>query len=457
MKPSLKSLGLISLATGLAAARCAGQQTSLWDSLTNSDDVQRLKSFIAEKEAQANTATNEPPAELPAFFAAAQEGDWAGLNGIFKDYRNHAGQYEHTGATNERLRGTKWQDIIEVWGGLEAFVDGNENYSALYANDIIGSLPPGSIYFGGTDPGRFLVTAMEKSQVDGDPFLLVTQNALADGTYLDYLRTMYGDKIYIPTKEDSQQCFSDYSADAQQRMKNGQLKEGEKVSTDPNTGRLQIAGQVAVMEINGLLAKVIFDHNTDRDFYIEESFPLDWMYPHLEPHGLIFKLNREPLAKLSDETLQKDRDYWTKTITPMIGSWLTDDTSVADISAYAEKVFLNHDFSNFTGDTNFVLSRYSYRTFSKERNSIGGLYTWRAKHTDDAAEKDRMNRAADFAFRQSWALCPDLPEVVSRYVELLNDEKRHVDALTVAETAAECDTTNAVFQNLVTQLKQEQH
>jgi len=35
------------------------------------------------------------------------------------------------------------------------------------------------------------------------------------------------------------------------------------------------------MTINGLLAKIIFDKNPNREFYIEESFPLDWMYPYL--------------------------------------------------------------------------------------------------------------------------------------------------------------------------------
>jgi hypothetical protein len=352
--------------------------------------------------------------------------------------------------------GTKWQDIIEIWGGLEAFAKGNEEYSALYANDIINSIPPGSIYFGGTDQGRFLITAMEKSQVDADPFFTLTQNALADGTYLDYLRTMYGDKIYIPTAEDSQNCFTNYYTDAQQRLQSHQLKEGENVLVDTN-GHVQVSGQVAVMGVNALLAKVIFDNNTNRDFYVEESFPLDWMYPCLEPHGLIFKLNRaQPLDPLSDETVQNDRDYWAKTITPMIGDWLTDDTSVADVAAFDKTIFLDHDFSNFTGDTNFVLNSYSSRMFSRERGSIAGLYAWRAKHSNDAAEKHRMSREADFAFRQAWALCPDLPATVQSYTGLLKDEKRYADALMVAETAAQIDPTNAPFTKLVTELKQDQ-
>ena len=94
------------------------------------------------------------------------------------------------------------------------------------------------------------------------------------------------------------------------------------------------------MKINGLLAKIIFDKNPDHEFYVEESFPLDWMYPYLEPHGLIMKINRQPLSELSDDIVSQDHDYWTKYLTPMIGGWLNDDTPVSDVAAFAEKVHL---------------------------------------------------------------------------------------------------------------------
>ena len=356
------------------------------------------------------------------------------------------------------MRGPKWQAIIEIWGAFYFFGAGDEKYSAVYANDIIASIPPGSIYFGGTDPGRFLITGMEKSQVNADPFFLLTQNALADSTYLDYLRSMYGDKIYIPTATDAETAFRDYTEDVTQRQKKNQLKPGEDVKVDPASGRVQVSGQVAVMEINGLLAKVIFDKNTNQEFYVEESFPLDWMYPYLEPHGIIFKLNRQPLTELSDEIVWRDRDYWSQMIAPMIGDWLKSDTTVEDVAPFAEKVFGRHDFSGFTGDPRFVENAYSHKMFSKERSSIAGLYAWRAQHATDAAEKKRMNDAADFAFRQSLALCPYSPEAVIRYSNLLMSESRFSDALLVAEIAAKMPemkgSNGAQMRNLVDQLKQ---
>jgi thioredoxin-like negative regulator of GroEL len=75
--------------------------------------------------------------------------------------------------------------------------------------------------------------------------------------------------------------------------------------------------------------------------------------------------------------------------------------------------------------------------FSKLRSSHGGLYAWRAQHAVGASEKERMNDAADFAFRQAWALCPYSPEAVFRYVNFLLARDRAADALVVAETAAQ--------------------
>jgi hypothetical protein len=421
---------------GLLTEGCHRQSTSgkTW-SLDKSVASAQLKMFVAEKEAQANAATNAAAPGFAPFFAAAKRGDWLAVSNTFVDFRKHAGQYEHTGKTDVRLRGTAWAAVMETYGAMEQFALGDEKYTAAFGNDIIESIPPGSIYFGGTDQGRFLITAMQKSHVNADPFFTLTQNALADGTYLDYLRSMYGEKIYIPTKEDSQKSFQDYVADAKQRLQNHQLKPGEGVKV--TSGSVQVSGQVAVMSINSLLAKVIFDKNPNHEFYIEESFPLNWMYPYLEPHGLIMKINRQPPLKLSDEIIQRDRDYWTKYVTPMIGDWLNNNTSVREVAAFAKKVYVKKDFNGFTGDPQFVQNDYSCKMFSKLRTSIGGLYVWRAQHAADASEKERMNDEAGFAFRQAFALCPYLPEVVFRYAALLTSENRGADALLVAETAAQ--------------------
>jgi len=441
MKTTLRSAGFVILGIGLLFGGCARKKSTSWESIKNPETVAQLKSFVAEKEAQANTAAKTDgqamPPEIKTFFAAAEKGDWLAVSNTFLILGRDIGHSDVARKPDySYVHGTRWEAVKETWGTFYYFGAGDEKYSAAYGNDIITSIPPGSIYFGGTDPGRFLITGMEKSQVNADPFFLLTQNALADGTYLDYLHSMYGDKIYIPTAGDAAKCFQDYTEDVTRRQQNHQLKPGENVQTDPASGQVQVSGQVAVMEINGLLAKIIFDKNTNQEFYVEESFPLDWMYPHLEPHGLIMKINRQPLTEMSDEIVQRDRDHWTKYISPMIGDWLNGDTSVKEVAAFAEKVYAKKDFSGFKGDRRYIQSSDSQKMFSKERSSIAGLYAWRAQHATDAAEKKRMNDAADFAFRQAIALCPYSPEAVIRYVNLLFGEQRFSDALVVAQTAA---------------------
>jgi RNA polymerase sigma factor (sigma-70 family) len=412
----------------------------------------RLKAFIAEKEAQIRAEGKDVSVFKP-FVEAADRGDWLAVSNTFQDLAKHAGQYEHSGKTDERLHGTAWEAVKEIWGGYEAFSVGDEKYSAMFGDDIIESIPAGSIYFGGTDQGRFIVTALCKSQVKADPFFTVTQNALADDTYLEYLRGMYGEMIYVPTAEDSQKSFEDYKQDAIQRRSKNQLGPGEDVRRDAN-GKIQVSGQVAVMNINGLLAKIIFDKNPGREFYIEESFPLDWMKPYLEPHGLIMKINRQPLSELSDDIISRDHDYWTKHVTAMIGGWLNDDTPVSEIAAFAEKVHLRRDLGGFTGDPRFVQNDYAYKTFSKLRSSIAEIYMWRMDHAAGEAEKDRMAHATDFAFRQAWALCPTSPEAVFRYTSYLLKQNRNSDALLVASTWLKLDPSNVQVKNLVSQLRQ---
>ena len=442
MKTPLKSVRVILLVLGLALLALAFVMSGCskkkgftsWKAVKSPDVATQLKSFVAQKEAQVNSISGTSPSAFAAFFSAAKSGNWPAADKAFNELSKHVPEFQHSGTNDERLTGTRLAAMLEIDGALAAFSHGDQKYPALYASDIIESIPPGSIYFGGTDSGRFLVTAMQKSQVNGDPFFTLTQNALADGSYLDYLRTMYGNKIYIPTSEDSQKCFDDYTADAKVRLRNHQLAQGENFSIDAN-GKAQISGVVAVMAINGLIAKVIFDKNPNQDFYMQQSFPLDWMYPYLEPHGPIFKLNHQPLDELSDDIVQRDHDYWTKTASPLIGDWLDDGTSVKDVADFGKKVFLKHDYSGFTGATGYVQNAYANRSFAWDRANIALLYEWRMNRAGTADEKARMARAADFAFRQAVALCPSVRKTDDDYADFLASQNRNDDAEAVRQMA----------------------
>ncbi|HEX5399903.1 MAG TPA: hypothetical protein VFY06_12740, partial [Verrucomicrobiae bacterium] len=345
MKTSIISVAALMLCLGWAAG-CAKKQSSIWESIKSPEIVTQLKSFVAQKEVQANAATNAPSPEVKAFFAAAGRGDWLAVSNAFMDFRNHAGQYE-------RLPEASWQAVLETWGALDAFGEGNEKYSALFAKDIIQSIPPGSIYFGGTDPGQLLITAMQKDQAAGDPFFTIPPHELTDAAYLNYLRAMYGGKIHTPAAGDLQKCSEDYTNDVVRRLQTHQLKPGEQVAKDAS-GQVRISGYMATIEVRALMTKLVFDQNSNREFYVEESFPLDWMYPYEEPHGVIMKINRQPFAQLPDEIVQRDEDYWSKLIAPMIGDWLNKDTSLDDVTAFVKKVYVKKDLSGFTGDKDFL-------------------------------------------------------------------------------------------------------
>jgi beta-lactamase regulating signal transducer with metallopeptidase domain len=402
--------------------------------------VAHMEKFSKVKEAQAKElaarAGEKISPEFQRFFAAATKGD--GPTVVKMDYdifQKHHPQYQHDPAKDDlSLRTSYWQTVLEICLGYDLVVNCDPAYLQMAINDLLQSIPAGSIYFGGTDPGRGLPTAFCKSHAEGDPFFTLTQNALADSTYLVYLGGMYGGKIYTPSKEDSQTCFGEYIEDATRRLHENKLKPGENVRID--NGQTAISGPIAVMSINALLAKIVFDKNPGREFYIEQSFPLDWMYPHLEPHGPIMKINRQPLPQMPEETLQKDRDYWNKRVAGMIGNWLDEDTAVQTVAEFVDRVYARADLAGFNGDRNFIQNDYAKKIFSKWRSSIAGVYAWRAKNSPSSDEQKRMLKEAEFAYRQAWALCPYSSEAVVQYANLLSGQQKKSDALLVAETAA---------------------
>jgi len=131
-----------------------------------------------------------------------------------------------------------------------------------------------------------------------------------------------------------------------------------------------------------------------------------------------------------------DRRYWDRLTAPLVGKWLDDKTSVTKVCEFAQRVFADKDLKNFKGDPAFASKPAMQKALSKLRSSIGGVYAWRALNSQSAVEKQRMQKAADYAFRQAFVLCPYSPEAVFRYVNLLLPDQRFDDALAIAHTAA---------------------
>ncbi|MBM3878642.1 MAG: DUF2723 domain-containing protein [Verrucomicrobia bacterium] len=439
----------------------------------------------------------------------------------------------------------------EQRGHIFGFWFGHDMFTPPF--DLYPEMTRDAILFGGTDPGRFCPTYMIfcesfiKPQHRRDPdfdrrdVYIITQNALADGTYLNYIRahyhrsaqedppffrdailyfqslamgkkeaerklrgefhrtntlarfigsftnvvapldrliTNFGLKVeerrrregvyppveaIMPSVDDSQQAFQEYILDAQRRLLHDtqypnepkQIRPGEIVNFTPD-GRVQVAGQVAVMAINGLLTKVIFDKNPTNEFFVEESFPLEWMYPYLTPYGIILKLNRQPVPEFTEDIVARDRQFWMRYAERLCGNWITPETPIPDICDFVERTYRRGNLQGYTGDPKFVRDNDAQKAFSKLRNSIAGLYAWRLGTSQNPAERNRLIREADFAFKQAFAFCPYSMETVSRYVTLLATLGRIEDALLVAQTAQRFDLESPFAQSLIDQLRQMQ-
>jgi hypothetical protein len=408
-----------------------------------------IATFISAKEQQAEALAKRQNFELDTaiknYFDAVKVGHIGQSQQLFHDIFEQAHSTNVTG----QLNGPIWQVVMDASLAVGAVGNSTPDFVLVMAREMTNSLMPGCIYFGGTDLGRGLPTIL--CYAPGEPFFVVSQNPLADGAYMELLREEYGSRIQLPNTNEVKQSFDDYTADVQRRQKLGQLKPGENFQIENSKPKIQ--GPVAVMEINGLIAKAIFDKNPDREFYVEESFPLDWMYSYLLPHKLLMKLNRQPLNEMPADEIQNDEDFWSKELAGKIGDWLTNDMPVSNVCAYAEKVFAGKDLSDFKGDPQFIANQY-ITAYSHWRSSIAGIYAWRLSpqcppeyRPKNDAQRKQLTDAADFAFRQAFALCPYSPETVYRYVNFLLSLRRFDDAILIAKTDLACLPKDGQFSH----------
>ena len=195
-----------------------------------------------------------------------------------------------------------------------------------------------------------------------------------------------------------------------------------------DNGRVQVAGQVAVMNINGLLCKVIFDQNPTNSFYVEESFPLKWMYPYETPFGIIMKINRNPLPELSDDVFKLDHEFWSKYATRLCGNWITYDTSVQDIANFVDRTYMKTITRAISATAPLCAMTARKRPFPssavprpaciRARMSPQCPPEYRQK---SSASQEALVKETEFAFKQAFAFCPYSPEAVYRYVNFLHE------------------------------------
>ena len=363
---------------------------------------------------------------------------------IYKNY-NDPGQLKVVGGAEQNGHDFGWQFGNWQLRGINGIRDDfrhwyPDDFDAQWAEYPCEAYPPpmetNAIFFGGTDPGRFVPTYMIYSAKVRPDIYLITQNALADNTYMNVMRDLYGDQIWIPTPRDTNQAFQKYVQDVQ----SGRIQAGADLTTEG--GRVQVQGVAGVMQINALLCRQIFDNNQQitetqttpatrpvgaalvpnaptqpnqtRSFYIEESYPMPWMYPYLTPHGLILKLNNQP--------------------TPITPQLIADDTA-----------FWNWYTERLTSDSRFMRDIVARKSFSKLRTAIASLYNARG-----------FSRQAEAAYRQAIELYDLSPEANFRLANLLASSARFDEAIEIIDILQNKDPKNAQLKTVRDQLIQRQ-
>jgi tetratricopeptide (TPR) repeat protein len=329
------------------------------------------------------------PPQADVFFRVAETGNWEAVSNQFEKVKEQ-GDY---GRAIPELRNELWAPIHETIGIWEVWVGWKEDSSllAMFYEPVLSSIPKGSIYFGGTDYGRFVITTVNAMK-DPPPIFCITQNPLADQIYTAHLRAIYGKDIWLPQEKDSAFAFQRYVEEVQ----SGKRHENPEAKIE--NGKVQVSGALGVMEINGIIAEMIFEHNKDsHEFFVEESYVLNWMYPYLEPHGLIMKLNRQPADKLPEQVVAHDRDFWKRYV------------------------------GLLESNPGFATNLEAQKAFAKLRSAIAGIYVYR-----------KMYPQAEVAFRQAIRLCPTSPEASFRLAQMYEQQERFTDAQEVMAVYLRC-------------------
>ena len=256
----------------------------------------------------------EVPGDVESFFAAVESGQWDWIEATFKKINGGDSSAGHA----ERPPGVArlWPAILDAYGVAEQVHLWPAQQLLDYGNSVLGALVPGMVYVGGTDNGRWIPELLNDTS-EGEQHVVVTQNALADGTYLDYLQLQYAGRLNNLSEEDSQRAFQDYTADAQKRLQHDQQFPDEPKQVLPGEdirlvdGRVEVSGQVAVMAINERLLQTLMRNNPEVSFALQESFPLKTTYADALPLGPLMELGAQDAqnAFTADRATQS-LDYW---------------------------------------------------------------------------------------------------------------------------------------------------
>lgn len=283
----------------------------------------------------------------------------------------------------------------------------------MFGHDMLKDLPRGSIMIGGTDPGRFVPTYMifgespQPARHKRDPdfdrrdLYIITQNALGEPNYMKYLRDHYSAQrpqpknaferwlgrgaiypekpIVLPSEQEIKDCVKETTEE--------QRKSGQPSEEDPGT-----------IVFSSVLKWIWEKNREEHDFFIEESFPIKWTYDYAIPHGLVYRLNKTPLASLPQDAVDRDFAFWK-------------------------------DYkSRLLADPAFKKDFDAQRSFSKLRMSLANIYRHR-----------KMEAEAERAYREALELWPENLEAIAALTPYLWDRGAFDEAIELMKSPIEKD------------------
>lgn len=345
----------------------------------------------------ARRSQKEIPPEVEKFFDAIEAGNWLDITNQWHKLAVHSGQYDYSTNHWDELN-PFWPSVLDAYGVAEQAHLWPAQKLLDYGNAIVGSLQPGMVYVGGTDDGRWVPELLNDTS-DGDQHIIVTQNALADGRYLDFVNDLYSDRMTTLTQDDSQRAFADYVADAQKRLDHDQQFPDEPKQVRPGEdiqvvdGKVQVRGQVAVMAINERLLQMLMQKNPQMSFAMQQSFPFRDMYADALPLGPLMELN----AQNDQNTFTPDRasqslDYWRNTAQQILSDVDATDSETA-LRAYshdaasAANLLAAHNFDSQAEET----YRLATQLWPGNPECVGGLANLLAANGREAEAQQLMD------------------------------------------------------------------
>jgi len=357
--------------------------------------------------------------------------------------------------------------LLPLWSNFDDGNQANHWFGYQFGHDVMAPMDRNAVYYGGSDFGRFVPTFMafvESQQPDRwkrDPgfdrrdVTVITQNALCDSYYTQYIRQQYDprfrpvpkpptsgvspgyeqsktdfrgrERYFSPfeewlgrdteyprsavlclSPEELNMCWSEYLArpEVAARIKSKQCP--------PNGIR---PGTNDIFEINGIAAEKIFQKNkATHTFYLEQSIPMDWTYPYMLPSGLIFKLSPNKLTVIPPAVVAADHAYW---------------------DAYAAELM---------ADPTFRVDDDATLTFGKLAFNHADLYRWRSLPNDE-----------EYFLKLALKLSPQLQDAVVRLEEIYLDQHRFDEALAMIKQAQIDDPRNDFYADLLDEVSRQKN